>query len=259
MYQGWRWSFASSVGGFDFLAFHMNVLGAGKLGDFIHGLVIPSYIYATTREKADVFLTEEGDVFTTGLLQTYEELIPIIEQQPFVNSFNIYNSENIDINLIHFRHSPLLFREGWTNIYFNKFLPTYPIPYDFAWISPLDVRKSSVLINRSAKPVSAHTKQKYLELLEQYPQAQFICTEKGQYDCFVRDIKQLPLILAADAFTFYAELSVCSLFIGNQSFPLALAQSMNIPRIAELRGSIDREHYLQDVKNFSYLTVFNGD
>ena len=120
----------------------MKFLLGAKLGDLIHSLIVPKYIYEKTGNKADLYISEQGDSFSTGLMNTYKELIPVMKKQDYINSFEIYNNEKVDYNLVEMRNSPLLFKECWTDIYFSQFLPDEKRPDNYKWLSIEDARNN---------------------------------------------------------------------------------------------------------------------
>ena len=77
-----------------------NILFGGKMGDFIHSLILPKYLYDTTGEIFNIYITNtRWEVFASGIDTSYKELYPVIKKQPYVNDFQIHTNENIDIDL----------------------------------------------------------------------------------------------------------------------------------------------------------------
>lgn len=232
----------------------------GKIGDFIHSLCICKYNYETKNRKADIFIVEGGDRFEKPLLFTYHELKPILERQKWVNSFNIYNGENIDYPLVNFRSGILICRTNWIEIYFKQYLNIDNPPKEYSWIDVEgdDSLKDTVLVNRNMNNMSDETTEKYREILKNYEKVSFICFDKKQYDNFkLKD--SYPVIYVNDLHEFFKKIKGCKLFVGNQSAPAAIATSMNIPRIIELYAKIDYIHYLNDVNYYSNFKYFVGD
>jgi len=236
-----------------------SYLLGGKLGDTIHSLVIPSYIYSQTGEKADLYLSTHGDGFTTGIYNTFLELAPMVLAQPFVSSFQIYHGERIDVRLYEFRNSPKLFNRAWTDVYFSTFLPDIDPPKDFAWIvNPIE-QFEGVIVNRSIRPWGEYTNSRWWDLLEEHlGNIKFLCTDIAQWEKFPLKALVPPLVTHHLQETFNA-INSCKLFIGNQSSPLAYASSINKPRIAELRQNPDAPHYRHEDEYSSNITWFIGD
>ena len=82
-----------------------HILMGPKLGDFLHSLVVPYFFHKNWDIKTNLYINEVYDKFTTSLEETYNELYPIIMQQPYISSFQIYDPEkhNIELDLNEFR------------------------------------------------------------------------------------------------------------------------------------------------------------
>lgn len=221
-----------------------------KLGDFIHGLLVPSYIYHTTGEKAIVYLCEEGCTFTTGLENTYNELFPIMKDQDFVERFEIHKGQKVDYEVFRFRGDPGLFRDSWPEIYFR--IINAPVVPDFRWLSCKNPTPNLTVVNRTVRQMSAATLETYQNLLN--GSETFLCSDLSQYEAF--PIK-IPLFHCITLYEMFQNIAGATLFIGNQSAPLALASALGIPRIAELRQSPDAPHY--EKENSKTLKTFIGD
>jgi hypothetical protein len=233
------------------------LIGA-KLGDAIHQLVIPSYIYSQTGRKATIYLSEQGDKFSTSLLQTYRELLPVMQGQPFIEKFLLHEGQPYDVGLHTFNTSPLLFNRAWSEIYFRKFLPTTEIPRNFQWLKPLWPKTGSIIVNRSPRPWSKYTESRWLDLLTANPTAQFLCCDIKQYEQFPLKHLIAPLLVSSIGDMFKA-IDEATLFIGNQSSPLAYASAIQLPRVAELRKNPDAPHYEWETLYSDTLSTFSGD
>jgi len=166
----------------------ISYLGGGKLGDFIHGLIVCKYNFEILGEKADLYIANKGDIFETSLESTYKGLYPILIKQDWINSFNIYNKESIDVNLIKFRDSKLLYKTNWIELYFHEFLPNVVPPKEYSWIDlEIDGKYSnSLIVNRSNKWMSNVAISSYEEIFQNYDEIYFICYKEhlSQYDNF---------------------------------------------------------------------------
>lgn len=239
----------------------MRYLAGGKMGDFIHMMFVCEYIFSTTGEKADIYLSNSGDAFEYGVNIAYEDLKPIMQTQSFVNTFNIYNGEQIDVDLNKFRESPYLYQSNWLEIYSNTFLQGVKIPTEYSWIDlPKDNKYSnSLMINRSITNniIDNDTMIGYETLIQdnKFDAIYFLCFNEKQFDNF--PLKDKVKILKVDTlYDFFIKIRSCKFFIGNQSGPFAWASSMNIPRALETHPTIDRIHYMRDkiyYKNFYLL------
>ena len=237
-----------------------SYLQGGKLGDFIHSLVVCKFNWDFFGYKADLYISNVGEQFEKGMEFTYNDLKPILEKQEWLNSFSIHNGEPIDVNLSRFRQSRFLYTTNWLEIYFKEFLDDITPPKEFTWIE-MDKDESlsdTLLINRSMKPMSEQVTGIYQSVLNQFEKKAFICFDEEQYNNFtLKD--QCELIKVNSLEEFFIKINGSKLFIGNQSGPMAWATSMNISRGIELLATIDNVHYIKDKEYYSQFDYFQGD
>lgn len=189
----------------------ISYLFGGRLGDFIHGLVIPSYIYDQTGEKAHIYLSNQGDAFTAGIERTFNELIPVMAQQPYVASFEMYDGQTIDIDITRFRQCPNIETQCWTDTYFSIFIPGNRRPlFNYIWLYwPTTTTKIRRLYHRG------------------YP--------IPQSDAAWNGLKSGGMALKNESISdMLCQIRNTELFIGDQSAPTAMACAMGMPRIIEL-------------------------
>jgi len=235
----------------------MKYLAGGKMGDFIHSLIICKYKYDKTGELSNIFLSNNGDTFEYDLEFTYNELKPLMLSQPWVGSFNIYNNEFIDVNLTDWRQSPKLYQTNWLEIYSNTYLNNVKMPNEYKWINvvPDPEYSNSLMINRSLKPIDNSKLHVYNNLIDKYENTYFICFDIRQYYEFPLHYKT-KLLLIDNLLDFFIKIASCHFFIGNQSGPFAWASSLNIPRAVELLDTPDKNHYINDVNYYKYFSYF---
>lgn len=231
----------------------------GPVGDFIHSMIVCKYQYECTGKKADIYMSNDGVRFNAPIETTYKELLPVLSNQEWFNSLNIFNGEPYSINLAEMRDSPLLWNESWIEIYLKTFcnLNENDIPKDYYWISlpeKLPKFSESLIINRSLKrhgPITPEAIAKYEQLIDSHPASYFVCSQQEQYDHFLFKNK-VELVKVKDLYEMYTIINSGKMYMGNLSAPSAIATSLNIPRVVELCG-IDKPHYGRDIfyyKNF---------
>lgn len=235
----------------------MNYLAGGKLGDFIHSLIVCKYKFDQTGEKSNIYLSNNGHAFEYDLNFTFNELKPLLAQQQWVDTFSIHESESIDIDLTKWRHSPLLYQTNWLEIYSCMYLNNIKIPNEYNWITvEKDSRYSnSLMINRSLKTVDNNKLHVYDDLISKYDDVYFICFDVKQYYQFPLHYKT-KLLLVDNLYDFFIKIASCHFFIGNQSGPFAWASALNTPRAVELLNIIDRQHYINDSNYYEYFSYF---
>ena len=237
-----------------------SYLQEGKLGDFIHSLVVCKFNWEFFGYKADLYISNDGGHFEKGLEFTYNDLKPILEKQEWLNSFNIYNGEIIDVNLTRFRQSRFLYTTNWLEIYFKEFFDDMMPPPEYSWIEleKDETLSDTLLINRSMKSMSEQTKGIYQGVLNEFEKKVFICFDELQYQNFPLN-DQCEMLKVNSLYEFFTKINGSKLFIGNQSGPMAWATSMNISRGIELLATIDNVHYIKDKEYYSQFDYFQGD
>ena len=237
-----------------------SYLQEGKLGDFIHSLVVCKFNWEFFGYKADLYISNNAGHFEKGLEFTYNDLKPILEKQEWLNSFNIYNGEIIDVNLTRFRQSRFLYTTNWIEIYFKEFFDDMMPPSEYSWIEleKDETLSDTLVINRSMKPMSEKTKGVYQGVLNEFEKKVFICFDESQYQTFpLKD--QCEMLKVNSLYEFFAKINGSKLFIGNQSGPMSWATAMNIRRGIELLATIDNVHYIKDKEYYSQFDYFQGD
>lgn len=235
----------------------MNYLGGGKMGDFIHSLIVCKYNHEQTGELANVYLSNNGHQFEFDLNFTFNELKPILESQPWLNEFKLLDNETINIDLTKWRNSPDLYQTNWLEIYSNTYLNRITIPNEYKWISVgvEDQYSNSLMINRSLKTIDNTKLHVYEDLISKYDDVYFICFDVKQYYQFPLHYKT-KLLLVENLYDFFIKIASCHFFIGNQSGPFAWASSLNVPRAVELLNIIDRAHYINDSNYYEFFSYF---
>ena len=67
----------------------INVVVGPRLGDLLHSLAFPKYVFDKMNLVSNIHIAEINDTFSSNLQQTFEELKPILECQSFCKSFQI--------------------------------------------------------------------------------------------------------------------------------------------------------------------------
>jgi hypothetical protein len=230
------------------------LIGA-KLGDLIHGLLIPNYVYEKTGIKADIIIGEIGDKFTTGLDQTFDEVKKILEVQDFVSSVEKYDSSNPlhlqfpefydydsniqgSWNIANFRSSSLCERVGWMDFYFMTYLPTENVPYNYKWLSSSvredlsDVTLINFQTSQFGRPSPTHNMNRYQQEIDEAEKAMFICFNVEQHNLFPLKEK-LPVLHVHDLYEMLVCINSCKRFVGNLSAPMDMATAVNKRRTLE--------------------------
>ncbi len=186
-----------------------------KLGDFIHALVVPAWRWISRGEKAAIWMCEEGDKWSAGMERTYTELIPIMEQQPWVDRFRFspdMKPEEVDFFMPDFRKHPRLFFQPFSHTYLDLFADGDRLPKNFAWLKypPMPGMQWATVCHRGYPELSSEAANKrYLGLESMNPASM--------------SLSDLFALISGSLF-----------FVGDQSAPAAIASALGKPRMIEL-------------------------
>ena len=235
----------------------ISILIGPRLGDFLYSLCIPSYIYETLNKKSNIFICEGKEKFRQGLKKTYNDLKKIMYNQPYVNQFNIYKNEKIDIDMTSWRRgklneidwknakkNKLTWNEFYFKIYFNNIPPTKEI-INIPIFKKISKYKNWLIINRAKyipKPSRVPPALFYTEyfntpqehdnsLRNKYPQEKL--RGKSIRDLYLEYINQYKNV----GFIFYDEQQYEEFPLKNKVKPI---KAKNLEHMINIIGSCDK-------------------
>lgn len=224
----------------------INFVCGGLLGDFIQCLFAVKQICEVKNEKANLYITNQpehgGDKFKYTIDIVYEELLPILIKQNYIQNFEIYQNQTKDfINLNNFRKSPLLYKNNWTEFLQSSFDFSYKPPYKWISIESSDSKfKDKILIHRSMKVQRQTPNFPFQKLIDKYgDKLVFISNEPKEYDSFPFK-SQIPFHRVNNLSELFIAINSCEFFIGNQSSPYTIASSIDKTRVLELGDCPDK-------------------
>jgi hypothetical protein len=235
----------------------LNMISGGKLGDFIHQLYIPAIIYNVYNIKTNLYISEIGDRFSFGLENTFNELHDIISKQEYINTFEIYNNQNINFNLSFWRNeNPQL---CWTEKLSSTYLQSANFNIrNFQIIKNVkNIKKynNSLIINRSLDHRRHSANDLYIKYIHEHGKENsfFIYTDVNQYVNFPHKNLVQPLYIdnIQDLFKI---INSCSLFCGNLSAPMAIAYALMKNIVCEI-GYVDGDSYKNEKKYYDNILI----
>ena len=241
----------------------IRYINGGRFGDFIHSLSVINEKYYETGRKGILYISESNgsDTFTFGLTKAFEDTLELVQAQPYIYSYTIYNPEKgdtFDINLNDWRGSSYLFVDNWYYIYsstYNIWWAKHPwirVPF-----SKDPIWENKVVINTTSYRFPKDMN--YEELYETHGEdLVFISIDKQHYDHFITrtNISTIPFHLLTSLNELCVILISCKIFIGCPSGPLAVAFAIQNPcSIALSDNPYERSmmknihHYLPFIQN----------
>ena len=231
----------------------MNILSGPKLGDFIHSLIVPKFLYDNGYRDINIILGELYDNFSLGFDRAFEDLRDIVESQEYTNTFKKLDEfDEINLNLCMFRFSELVNQKPFWKVYLHTFFQNEPeVPRNYNWLTlpKIDGYSDTLIINRSHTrdtcTYTDHTHNEYEKVMKQYDRKLFICFDMEQYNNFAHKDK-CEVYQPKNLLEFCSIINSGKRFLGNQSSPLAIATALNVPRTGELLYNQTQLHYIND-------------
>lgn len=212
---------------------------SGNAGDIIYSL--PTVWELSRAGKADFYLHTDqpgdynydyhplGNVTMSGKMASM--LTPLLQYQPKISRVALYNGQPVDYNLDEFRRYSFRLDNGnITHWYFN----VYGIYHDTSvpWlVAPTDANYAdTIVIARSHRYRSPGVDYGFLK---KYPNKIFLGVPE-EYEDLKTALPGLQFKPVADFLEMATVINSCKLFIGNQSFPFALAEALKVKRLLEV-------------------------
>lgn len=196
---------------------------AGKRDIYLHLLINQPSLYKKGMKhyNKDKILTEKS----------VELIAPLILSQPGFKSCDILVDQRVDYDLDYFRKFPFDYNSNhicrW---YFHMYGVSMDLSQPWLHVDPDPTLKNEILIARSFRyraPGISYT------FLQQYPNISFVGL-KEEYEDLKLQIPALKYKKVNDFLELTRLIAGCKFFIGNQSFPFAVAEALKIPRVLEL-------------------------
>ena len=240
------------------------------MGDLIHAMYAIKHVCAKEGVKGNLYISDGsyGNVWGCGhfafsLEKTLNDVKDLVLEQEYIEEFKIlpkdFNEEYICLQQWR-KHPPI---KSWSNLLSEEY--NFDIPDEYPWITTTDGAKTKgkVLIHYSNKRHNYDFPwNKVINDIEN--EILFITSHEQEFNEFKFKHKIKPYIVETVSDMAKA-IKSCDLFIGNQSLPLAIATSLDIPRICVLHESSYKfysgEHHLSN--NTSWFLkenlMYNGE
>ncbi len=225
---------------FDYFHQPVSVKHSGNSGDIIYSLPYVKGIANGNDVKLFLHANQPVDFsdqfkHPLGRLMLNEKMIrmlqPLFLAQDWIAECNFYEDQPIDIDLDLVRQAPLpvtkICLPRW---YFMVFGATFDLHAPWLKAFPDESVQQTIVVARSSR---YHGHKIDYSFLRRYPDIQFLGVEE-EFDEMKKMIPQIKYRPVKDFLEMAAIISGCRLFIGNQSFPFALAEALKANRLLEV-------------------------
>jgi len=218
---------------------HLTFIHSGHLGDIINSLPLIKEI--SINSKCDLYLEinkempkeTDNDGYPFGKFFLTEnsasKLVPLIKKQKYISKIEIYNKQQIDINLNLFRELPINFNIDSVRWYFHLSGLHADLLKPYIEVESNKNIKNRIIIMRSLR---RQNKMISYEFLNNYENPLFVGL-KEEFENLKKVIKNLDYYECADFLELATIIKSSKVFIGNLSFGYALAESIKVKRLLE--------------------------
>lgn len=246
----------------------LNLMHSGNAGDIIYALPSIKKIYEITRVPVNLYLRLNqpskiqafrahplGNIMLNQKMA--DMLFPLIRNQEYINSAEVYTDQTIDIDLDYFRAGFIPMNTGNIARWCGYITGVSPDLWK-KWLNvhPDTTYAESIIIARSGR---YHNETIDYSFINQYNNLKFIGV-KSEYDDIKQYIPKMEWVEIENFMQMAQIIAGCKFFIGNQSFPYSIAEALKVPRILEVafdvinvvpEGENGHDFFLQD--HFEWL------
>lgn len=163
--------------------------------------------------------------------KSVELLAPLILAQPSFIACDIYTDQKIDYDLDAFRKLPFDYNMGhicrW---YFQAYGITADLGKPWLFVTPDSSYSNEIIISRSFRYRAPGISYGFFK---KYTNITFLGLNE-EYEDLKKDIPHLKYRAVKDFLEFAKIIAGCKFFIGNQSFPFAVAEGLKVKRAVEV-------------------------
>jgi hypothetical protein len=220
----------------------LNINHSGNAGDVIYALATLKRIHELTGAKINLYLKlskpremPKHMTHPLGNIMLNQKMVdlltPLVLSQPYINKCEAYNGQQIHIDLDFFRSK--LIETEHTNIarwcgYLTGVTPQ--LFKNWLTVEPDTTYANTIVLARSERYRNQSINYAFLQ---KYTSLVFIGV-KSEYDDMLKAVPNLKWVQVDDFLKLAQIIAGCKLFIGNQSFPFAIAEALKVPRILEV-------------------------
>ncbi len=215
----------------------LSFLHSGHLGDIIYSLPVikelskthKCHLYIQSNKPMPVKYSNHpsGNFYLDDRI--IKLFLPLIKNQSFLNSANIYSNEKIDINLDLFRDLPIDIKFHSTRWYTHLTGTFFDMENSFIDVKPHESIKNKIVIVRSPRYRNQFINYKFLEKTKN-----IICVGlRSEFEDLKKEIKLIEFYDCKDFLEMAQIIKSCKFFVGNECFAYSVAEGLKVPRLLE--------------------------
>jgi len=213
----------------------LSFLHSGQLGDLIYSLATIKEL--SKSHKCRLYIQVEKSMLgphdssrKTFINKRCGDLIlPLLRNQNFLETVNIYNDEKIDIDLDLFRDIPInhcFYSSRWFSHICGV---NINVENTFLSVKPHALIKNKIIVGRSSRYRNAYINYKFLKNTKN-----LLCIGlKDEFQDSKKDINNLEFHDCKDFLEMAEIIKASKFFIGNMSFQYIISEALKVPRLLE--------------------------
>ena len=244
----------------------LSFLHSGRIGDVIYSL--PTIKELSKSHKCKLYVQIEKPIL--GPFEASRKvfinkrcgdlILPLLRNQDFLETVNIYKDEKIDINLDLFRDIPIN-HSFYSSRWFSHICGVnINVENTFLSVKPNDLIKNKIIVGRSSRYRNAYINYKFLKNTKN-----LLCIGlKDEFQDSKKDINDLEFHECKDFLEMAEIIKASKFFIGNMSLQYIISEALKVPRLLEASpdypvafpvgpNAFDAYHQIHFEKFFSYL------
>jgi len=215
----------------------ITFLHSGHIGDLINTLPVVKEISKTHKCKLFIQLDLPVPVYYSDHpagqfflnKKIYNMLYPLLKKQTYIETIDIFNNQDIDINFDLIRELPINLLFDNTRYGFHIAGVQVDLSEKFLYVDDHPDMKNKISILRSTRYQNNLISYKFLEKFEN---AIFIGTY-NEYKHLKKDLKNLDYYECKDFLDMAMIIKNSKVFIGNSSLGIDIAEGLKTPRLLE--------------------------
>jgi len=221
---------------------HLNLMHGGNAGDIIYALPtikriheltgVPVNLYFRLGKPMNLPLYSKHPLGNVMFNQKMADLLfPLVRQQEYINSCEVFTDQQIHIDLDYFRAGLIPLNKGNIARWCGYITGVSPVLYK-SWLTvkPDATYTDIILLARSSRYQNKAIDYTYLS---KFNNIVFLGVE-SEYEDMKQYLPNLKWQQVDDFLQMAQMIAGCKLFIGNQSFPYAIAEGLKVPRLLEV-------------------------
>ncbi|RYD89201.1 MAG: hypothetical protein EOP54_25985, partial [Sphingobacteriales bacterium] len=219
----------------------LNLIHSGNAGDIIYALATIKKMQEITAVPINLYfklgqplLIDPKYTHPLGNVMLNQKMVdmlhPLISSQPYINNCESFINQRINIDMDYFRSGVVPLDKGniarWCS-YITGINPQ--LWKKWLFVEPDTTYADTIVIARSERYRNHLIDHSFLN---KYPNKVFIGVQ-SEYKDMKKMLPDLKLVEVTDFLQMARIIAGCKFFIGNQSFPFAIAEALKVPRILE--------------------------